>query len=783
MALISVLAMSWAPASYSTAQDQLTGLHFKHGWPWKIPLSVGESSGIAFLLGIDGRLTAHDLDSGTALWGFQMGLGENEYLYSYLRIHRIADRRMIFLLDDRGYLHALDVKTGNVRWRTYEKMQFQYPPVVAGPYVFVVAKSGAIYRIQAESGKVVDGRPMYRTAPVIARPAIVLGAEANQPAFVVALVEERKNMRKLQFFDIVTGRPDRRFETIIETDELNTLPVSAPLFATGRYSMRGPSTMRIFVAVRRGSNELVYYKDFTHARNPFNLFHKIKNGHLCQEPIFTQGGYIILPNTSGKLLVVLPDGKAMKKLPVGGPGPVSVTLLEMPREAYGVMVVQSPTALASYKVNFQSQTAGFGPYFPFSIFAWNVVATQTQAQWKLTKADYLGEPRLPLKVLGDKLLYNSQAEDAGFVAAFARDAFLQKDRKTPPKPLYHHSSRPGGSDFLYLDTVSRSRMLIGYGELGTFLVDTSRGRPRVTGRTPLRTRLGVNAPGGLLVFCQNEQEGFFMGLLKPDLKTWVFKEADLPDPVTTRPVIVKDTVYYATAGGLYKRQLKAKATLDEFPARATSPLTYHDGVLLFGTENGTIEAHNATNLEKIWERRITGRVLAAPTVADGTIYVGTAAGQIYMLPFRNPRNKVFRTDGKEIRLRKRGEILAPPLKVGKALYVASRVADGRTTLSKIDLSDPEAPREVAEHLWKPLADYYGEVRYPMVHYKGRLVVPSGDRVLVFDIRRKGADAGPRKLWHENLRDVIASPLRMEGGTANFICRDGSVYKVEVADAF
>ena len=793
LATVAVTLAFWATASPCAARGYRL---LKPGYPWKIPIDVGGGRGIAFLLGVDNRLTAYALNSGNALWSFQMGLGRNDYVYTDLPIVRVRGRRTIFLLDNRGYLHAIDLKSGNVKWRTYDNQKFIYPPLVVNDWVIVVSESGSIYKLDMATGKGSSRSPnntlFYKGARVISRPAMVRDANEREPAFVVALTEDLPGSRSILFLDFISGKADRRFSGSVDVKDLRERPVSAPLFATGSYSPRGSSTMRVFVAVRRGNNEMIYTKDYSNPQNPFTLFHKISNGYLCEKPVFTTQGYVILPNTSGALLVLRPDGKPLKSIPITREeGPMSVELIEMPQQAYGVMVVQAVNSFGAYQLNFRDPMSSFGPRFPFSVYAWNVVDTQAKAQWKDGKSKYVGEPRLPLIMLGDKLVMNSQVEEAAFMAVFGEDGLVKKDRKAAPPPIYWRTSRPGGSEFLSFDTIEgTSRMLVGYGELGTYIIDGSGGAPRVVSSYPeMRARLVMSVPGGALIFGESEKDGHFMGLRSYDtarkrvlgramnlangFKDYVFKEKFLTEPVSSRPIIVKDTVYYSTRGGVYKRRLIREAKLENVPVRASSSLTSHKGVLLVGTETGTLQAIDAKTMQKKWSLRVRGQITAAPVVAGDRIYACNNEGVLYIAPFENPHGRRLRSDAAELKLKRTGAVYAPPLLIGKRLYVAIVYEQGRTAIAQIDISDPDNPKETE---WSQR--YYGEVREPMVRFKDKLIIPTADRIILFGLP---GPRGPRKTGELNLLDSVASPLRMVGSAVSFICRDGSIYMVETED--
>jgi len=107
--------------------------------------------------------------------------------------------------------------------------------------------------------------------------------------------------------------------------------------------------------------------------------------------------------------------------------------------------------------------------------------------------------------------------------------------------------------------------------------------------------------------------------------------------------------------------------------------------------------------------------------------------------------------------------------VGDALYVASSVERGQTTISKIDIADPANPNEV----WTGI--FYGEVTTPMLVHNDLLLFASSDRIVALDT----VGERPRKLWDERLNDAVAGPLQKHGASLYFICRDGSIYRMDL----
>ena len=824
LAVLALVALSWAPSSQCVGQQDT---NVRRGFPWKIPIPSPRKGGggIGFLLDVDNRLTAYSLRDADAdsLWNFEMSLGKNAYVYTSLPIAKVRGKDTLFLLDKEGYLFSVDVRTGEPNWRTYKGQEFAYPPVVLKDWLIVVSKDGRIYKLDASTGKPAgrnrENPAFWSGDPVIARPVVIMDMHEKEPAFVVALTQSHRRARigerrrHIWFLNFQNGLKDDRFSGPVKDKQLASRRVSAPLFATGSFDRLGSSTMKIFIAVRRGNNEVIYFKDYSQPHNAFKEFHTIRGGKLCEKPVFTNSGYVILPNTSGQLIVLRSDGAPLNTIDISEQGdPMSVQLIEKEKQSYGVMLVQTVNSLAAYRVNFRPALSAFGPQFAFSVYAWPIRDAQATPKWDIKRTEkdqaerkkktsayeYLGPPRLPLKDLSDKVLYTSQVGNTAWLAVFNRRQLIDEKRTTAPSPLYVRRSGGSGAAFLSLDPVNgAARMLVGYGDLGVYVVDCAGRKPeRIYALTSVDARLVMNVPDGMLIFSEDDEgpvmrmvryETRFMSLhgrtgryvtgMKPfsgaDKSGVVFRENT--GLVSTRPIVVNNTVYYTTmSAGVEKRELSRLGRLVSLPVRALSPLTHHDGVLLVGTRNKTLQAINARELKKLWSLPIEGAIHAAPTVAEDHIYAAADNGLLYVLPFRSPRGHTLRNDGASVKLGCAGVVYAPPLKIGDKLYVAAVGERGWSFLVQFDLSRGAGKPKLTEWSRKIL----GEIRQPMVACRGKLVAATSNRILVYD---NAAGNKPRQVKVVKLVDDVASPPRVVGSDVCFVCRNGAIYFVKTEE--
>ena len=134
-----------------------------------VPLAWGFESGLiyassptiangrVFIGSLDGQVRALDLTTGKAAWTRDVGAR----IYSSPAV----DAGAVFVGDQRGVVHALDAGNGTVRWtfRTtgaslhsedggFDRTTIQSSPAVSGGTVFVGARDGFLYALDAATG-------------------------------------------------------------------------------------------------------------------------------------------------------------------------------------------------------------------------------------------------------------------------------------------------------------------------------------------------------------------------------------------------------------------------------------------------------------------------------------------------------------------------------------------------------------------------------------------------------------------------------------------------------
>ncbi|MBI3367178.1 MAG: PQQ-binding-like beta-propeller repeat protein [Burkholderiales bacterium] len=69
--------------------------------------------------------------------------------------------------------------------------------------------------------------------------------------------------------------------------------------------------------------------------------------------------------------------------------------------------------------------------------------------------------------------------------------------------------------------------------------------------------------------------------------------------------------------------------------RVVSSPAWHDGALIFGSDDGHVYAVDATSGRQRWAQRTGGPVPSSPAVADGRVYIASYDGRLYALDARN----------------------------------------------------------------------------------------------------------------------------------------------------
>jgi glycosidase/outer membrane protein assembly factor BamB len=116
-----------------------------------------------------------------------------------------------------------------------------------------------------------------------------------------------------------------------------------------------------------------------------------------------------------------------------------------------------------------------------------------------------------------------------------------------------------------------------------------------------------------------------------DYGEWLFP---VHSPVTSSPVFVEDTLYFATmTGEVYAldpvdQQIKWQVAL---PIGVFSTPAIAAGRLYLGDFAGTFYALDAASGEQLWQFQAGDAIVASPTLADGRLFFGDVTGAIYAL--------------------------------------------------------------------------------------------------------------------------------------------------------
>jgi outer membrane protein assembly factor BamB len=124
--------------------------------------------GRAYVGTFENEVLAVDLEAATVLWRYRDAEREFPFLSS------AAVRDDIVVVGGRdGRVHALDPKTGAVRWRFAARGKVDSSPVIAGERVYVGSAGGEIFALGLESGEAVWS--FDTGAPIIASPSVASG--------------------------------------------------------------------------------------------------------------------------------------------------------------------------------------------------------------------------------------------------------------------------------------------------------------------------------------------------------------------------------------------------------------------------------------------------------------------------------------------------------------------------------------------------------------------------------------------------------------------------------
>jgi outer membrane protein assembly factor BamB len=88
--------------------------------------------------------------------------------------------------------------------------------------------------------------------------------------------------------------------------------------------------------------------------------------------------------------------------------------------------------------------------------------------------------------------------------------------------------------------------------------------------------------------------------------------------------------------------------------RVVGSPVYRDGVVYFGSDDGSVYAVNAGDGRQIWKHRTGGPVPAAPAIAGDTLYIGSYDGKFYALDARTGATRWKFATGGERRFEAKG---------------------------------------------------------------------------------------------------------------------------------
>lgn len=151
-----------------------------------------------------------------------------------------------------------------------------------------------------------------------------------------------------------------------------------------------------------------------------------------------------------------------------------------------------------------------------------------------------------------------------------------------------------------------------------------------------------------------------------------------------KPAIVGDKVYAASRNGIVvAKNLSNGRTLWSFDlrnegessllarftgetARIAGGVTFANGKLYLGTEDGEVFALNAANGELLWRAPVQGEVIASPAVGEGLVVIATTAGTLVALDADNGEQRwLFEDEQPPLTIRGVSE---PVIEAGGVIY-------------------------------------------------------------------------------------------------------------------
>jgi hypothetical protein len=140
---------------------------------WFSSRPVTDSENVFFGAG-DGYLYAVEIETGSLKWRYEPEGG--------MVLHHTVAEGVVFAVTEYGYLHALDAATGEHKWHFKPEIGVNDLPVVRRNSVYVGSLDGTLYAIDLESGAELWSFKVAGTAvssPTIARGMVCFGSDSG----------------------------------------------------------------------------------------------------------------------------------------------------------------------------------------------------------------------------------------------------------------------------------------------------------------------------------------------------------------------------------------------------------------------------------------------------------------------------------------------------------------------------------------------------------------------------------------------------------------------------
>jgi outer membrane protein assembly factor BamB len=138
----------------------------------------------------DGFLYAVDSENGTELWRFDLGSAGLErvlpspnppYDYDYLHSSPTVSGGIVYIGSADGHLYAIDLVTGNQRWRFATEGRIRSTPAVNAGQLYFGSWDGKVYALDAASGDEIwqyDTGAVIQSSPAVDAEKIYIGSRS-----------------------------------------------------------------------------------------------------------------------------------------------------------------------------------------------------------------------------------------------------------------------------------------------------------------------------------------------------------------------------------------------------------------------------------------------------------------------------------------------------------------------------------------------------------------------------------------------------------------------------